>query len=158
MASPERSPTARKGELRLLAAAGLAALTIAAGCGSDGEPDSAPAGDDGTGQVVDISESGVVGEILGSSAASLVECRDWNGADEGERLATIEDVRSQQHPEEPGIDEPALSDEEAAELFDNACSPSYAQGFRLYKLYARAAGFIPLKRAIEAEQAAEADE
>lgn len=149
MASLEKSPTARRSSLRLAAAAALAALLVAAGCGS--EDSSSGAGTDAgeSTDVVDISESGPVGEVLAGSVASLVECRDWNEADEGQRLATIEDVRSQQHPEDPGVEEPALTDEEAAELFDTACEPDYAQGFRLYKLYARAAGFVPLTRELE---------
>ena len=45
-----------------------------------------------------------------------------------------------------GVRSPALSDEEALGLFDRACSNSYARSFRLYVLYARAAGFAPLLR------------
>ena len=34
-------------------------------------------------------------------------------------------------------------------VFDNTCEPSWAQGFRLYKLYARAVAFAPLARQLE---------
>ena len=34
-------------------------------------------------------------------------------------------------------------------LFDNACEPTWAQGFRLYKLYAQADGFVAMKRALD---------
>ena len=123
-------------------------MILAAGCGSDDSGDEEPAaGDDGG--IVDISQSGPVGEMLAGSVASLVECRDWNGANEAQRLATIEDVRSQQNRREGGLREPELTDEEAADLFDNACEPDYAQGFRLYKLYAAANGFVEVKRALD---------
>ncbi len=96
--------------------------------------------------MVDISGTEPVGEMTAGSVASLVECRDWNEADEGERLATIEDVRSQINLEDSGISAPALTDEEAAQVFDSSCRPVWAQGFRLYKLYARAAGWVTLQR------------
>ena len=44
---------------------------------------------------------------------------------------------------------PSLTDQEAAAIFDKACAPAWAQGLRLYKVYASAAGFVPLARAIE---------
>jgi hypothetical protein len=44
---------------------------------------------------------------------------------------------------------PELTDEEAEGMYDNACKPSWAVGFRLYKLYSRAVGFVTLKREIE---------
>lgn len=124
------------------------ALALAAGCGSDGSEGEPPASADDDG-VIDISGTSPVGEETAGSVASLVECRDWNGASDEEKLATIEDVRSQQNREEGGISEPSLTDDEALELFDKSCEPDYAQGFRLYKLYANADGFITLKRALE---------
>ncbi len=90
-----------------------------------------------------------VGEMTAGSVAQLVECRDWNGADADQQLATIEDVRSQINLADSGIEAPALTDEEAQDLFDNACRPSWAAGFRLYKLYSRAAGFVTLNRVLD---------
>ena len=87
--------------------------------------------------------------MTAGSVAPLVECRDWNGANAEQRLATIDDVRSQINLADSGIEAPALTDEEAEELFDSACRPSWAAGFRLYKLYARAAGFVTLNRALD---------
>jgi len=101
------------------------------------------------GGVVDISGTEPVGEMLAGSVAQLAQCRDWNGASPEERLATLDDVRSQINLEDSGISAPALTDEEAQDLFDDACEPTWAQGFRLYKLYARAAGFITLQREID---------
>ena len=36
-------------------------------------------------EVVDISGTEPVGEMTAGSVASLVECRDWNGADDAEK-------------------------------------------------------------------------
>ena len=88
--------------------------------------------------------------MVAGSVAALVTCRDWKGADEKERLATIADIRKQLAPQDSGIKLPELTDEEAAEVFDNSCEIESSGGFRLYKLYAQAAGFVTLKRAIEA--------
>lgn len=152
MACEARFPSGRRssrGGVRRRAVTSAALLALAgalvAGCGSDGGPEESA----DSGEVVDISGTEAVGEELAGSVAPLVECRDWNGADGAEKLATIEDVRSQQNRQDPGVEEIELTDEEAEEFFDSACAPPYAQGFRLYKLYARANSFLPLKRALD---------
>jgi hypothetical protein len=128
------------------AAAALLLLVALAGCGSD----DGGAGDGGkSDRVVDISGTDPVGPMVAGSVAALVTCRDWEGANEEERLATIADIRKQLAPQDSGIKEPELTDEEAAEVFDNGCEIEASGGFRLYKLYAQAAGFVTLKRAIE---------
>ena len=166
MISQARSRTARATELRAAALAGVAALTLLwAGCGSDEptaqiQPPSGGAGGANVeeakaeGDVVDISGTEPVGEMTAGSVASLVECRDWNDADEAQKLATIADVRSQINLEDSGIDAPALTDDEAMELYANACKADYAQGFRLYKIYAHAAGFVTMKRMLDDPEAA----
>lgn len=130
-------------------AAALLLLTGLGGCGSD-DGESA-ARDDQSDRVVDVSGTEPVGQMVAGSVAAMVTCRDWQGADEGERLATIDDIRRQLAPQDSGIELPELTDEEAAEVFDNACEIEASGGFRLYKLYAQAAGFVTLKRAIEAD-------
>ena len=114
--------------------------------GSDGSEGAEP--DRDADEVVDISGTEPVGEMTAGSVASLVECRDWNEATPEQQVATIADVRSQINLEDSGVEAPALTDSEAQEVFDDACRPAWAGGFRLYKIYARAAGFIPLQRAI----------
>jgi hypothetical protein len=126
-----------------------------AGCGGD-EPSQARQAQDRPDEPIDISGTDPVGQMIGGSVAPLAMCSDWNGASEAERLATIDEIRTQLAPQDSGISAPELTDEEAAEVFDNACKPSWAAGFRLYKLYARAVGFVETKREIEATQA-EAD-
>jgi hypothetical protein len=151
-----RSASARAAELRAAALAALAATILLAGCGGGDAPRPEPAavepasGGSKPEGVVDISGTEPVGEMTAGSVAQLAECSDWLDADEGERIATIDDIRSQINLQDSGIDAPALTDEEAAELFDGACRPRYAGGFRLYKLYARGVGFVELKRMLEA--------
>ena len=154
MSSPARSHTGRRADRRaaLAAVAGTLVLALAgAGCGSEASAPEAAAetSPDLPEGVVDISGTEPVGEMTAGSVASLVECRDWNGATPEQQLATIADVRSQINLEDSGIDAPSLTDEEAQEMFDNSCEPTWAQGFRLYKLYARAAGWVTLKRVID---------
>jgi hypothetical protein len=124
------------------------AAPILGGCGEKEEEQSGRAEPE-RGQVIDISGTDAVGENLAGSVASLVECRDWNEGSPEQKLATIADVRSQINRQDAGISTPALTDEEAQQIFDNACKPEWAQGLRLYKVYARAAGFAPLAREIE---------
>ena len=152
------SPSAPRAELsartRRLAAALLAAAALsmaAAGCG-DEEPSEAGQAEAAADEPVDISGTDPVGQMIGGSVAPLATCADWEGASEAERLATIEDIRTQLSAQDSGITAPELTDEEASEVYDNACEPAWAAGFRLYKLYARGAGFVALKREIEERQ------
>lgn len=140
--------------MRAAALAGAAVLLLLialAGCGSD-DGDGTASDDGRTDTVVDISGTEPVGPMVAGSVAALVTCRDWEGANAQERLATIADVRKQLAPQDSGIKEPELTDEEAAQVFDNGCEIEASDGFRLYKLYAQAAGFVTLKRQIEADK------
>jgi hypothetical protein len=116
-------------------------------CGSDDPPaeDPKPAGD----EVIDISGTEPVGEVTAGSVARLATCRDWNAGTSEQKLATVADVRAQLNPDDPGLRAPKLTDEEALTAFESACAPPWAQGFRLYKLYARAVSFVPLRRELE---------
>ena len=90
-----------------------------------------------------------------SARTSPARSPRWSSAATGtgpppeQRLATIADVRNQVSRPDAGISAPALTDAEAQRIFDSACEPQWAQGLRLYKLYAKAAGFAPLARALE---------
>jgi hypothetical protein len=109
----------------LPALATLAAVALA-GCGSGSE------------QSGDVQG---VGPARAGSSAALATCRDWRDGTVPERLATIEDLRTYVEGGEGEGEVPALSDEAAYELFERACAPGYAAGFKLYKVYARGAAF-----------------
>lgn len=134
----------------MLAAAlpALAAAAALVGCGGE-EP--SQASQDRSDAPIDISGTDPVGQTIGGSVAPLVMCSDWKGASEPERLATIAEIRTQLGPQDSGISAPELTDDEAAEMFDTSCKPSWAAGFRLYKLYSRAVGFVELKREAEGQ-------
>ena len=76
----------------------------------------------------------------------LVQCRDWTTADVRERYGTIEALRkfAGGPTGSPGGHGRTLDDDDAFELFDRWCEKPYARGFRLYKLYTRAAAFQSL--------------
>ena len=106
----------------------VAAALVLAACGSSGEP------------------AQPLGKQLGGSVAPLANCRDWAGGARERKLATIADIRRQVNRDDTGIDTPPLSDSEAMQLFDRECAQRHARSFRLYVLYARAAGWAPLLR------------
>lgn len=112
--------------LALLAAVAAGALS---GCG---EESSAGAG---------AGEPVGVGQVRAGSVAALAQCSDWIEGTEQQRIATIADVRAQLNQANSSGPTPDLTDEEAYDLFERACAEDYAIGFRLYKLYARAAAF-----------------
>jgi hypothetical protein len=109
----------------LLAAAVAASL---AGCGNTDETTTAQP----------------LGEVRVGSVAPLAQCRDWLAGDEAERLATIDEIRNQINTGDPGVENATLSDEQAYDVFEGACRHEFAAGFRLYKLYFRAAAFEPV--------------
>jgi hypothetical protein len=79
---------------------------------------------------------------------NLADCSDWNQANTEQRLGTIKQLRgfaggpvvgnSATAPSGTGA---VLDDEQAYELFNNYCEADFARGFKLYKLYERAAAF-----------------
>ena len=82
-----------------------------------------------------------VGQVRAGSVASLAQCSDWNAGSREARLATIADIRSQVNQAGADGPTPDLTDAAAYALFERACANDYALGFRLYKLYLRAASF-----------------
>lgn len=159
MSSPAQSASAPGAErahprqrIGLLAAV-LLVLALAIGaCGAEEPTQAQP---DAGEEPIDISGTDPVGQELAGSVAPLATCADWNGGSRAERLATVADLRAQLGAQSSGITAPELTDEEATELFGGSCKPSWAAGFRLYKLYARGASFVELKR--EAEEGSSAD-
>jgi hypothetical protein len=113
------------------AVSALAAAAAIAGCG--GGPNTQPQ--------VDVGPN--VGEPI-----NLADCHDWNQANTEERLGTIKQLEgfasgpvvgnSASAPSGRGA---VLSDQQAYDLFNNYCKAEFARGFKLYKLYERAAAF-----------------
>lgn len=88
-------------------------------------------------------------QVQGSRIArptQLVQCRDWVKANPRERAGTIDVLRefAGGPTGSPAGTGRTLDDDEAFALFDRWCEQSYAEGFRLYKLYTRAAAFKSL--------------
>jgi hypothetical protein len=104
----------------------LIALVALAGCG----------GGDGSAQ------RSLQGPQLGDPI-NLADCRDWNAGTVDERLGTIRGIREFLGGSVPGTGGTGrtLDDEQAYDLFEGWCENEFARGFKLYKLYARAAAF-----------------
>lgn len=79
---------------------------------------------------------------------NLAGCSDWNQASTGERLGTLDQLKdfaggpvvgnSASAPSGTGA---VLDDDRAYDLLDDYCKAEFAGGFKLYKLYQRAAAF-----------------
>jgi len=123
MSSPRRVPAAA-----LLAV--LVAVALA-GCG----------GGSSTQPQVDVGPN--VGQPI-----SLADCNDWNQANTEQRLGTIKQLKDFAGGPIVGSDASApsgtgavLDDKDAYNLFNRYCAASFSRGFKLYKLYERAAAF-----------------
>lgn len=108
-----------------------AAAVLAAGCG--GETGDAPP--------PSASRSGPAGL---STTARVADCDDWNQASVDERLRTIESIAEYEGGPTTGGSGSTLPEDRAYEVFENYCQADFASGFKLYKLYVRAAGFQSL--------------
>ncbi len=114
---------------RGLVSAAVAILIGAAlaGCGGEGDGSSGESGQ---------------GVQLGDPV-SLADCTDWNDGSVEQRFGTIAQIR--EFTGGPIAGTPAsgstLSDERAYDLFETYCENEFARGFKLYKLYGRAAAF-----------------
>jgi hypothetical protein len=117
--------------LPLAAPAALVAAALVAGCG--GGPNTQPQ--------VDVGPN--VGQPI-----SLADCNDWNQANTEQRLGTIDQLKGfasgpivGNNASSPGGRGSVLDDKDAYNLFNRWCEQSFARGFKLYKLYERAAAF-----------------
>lgn len=109
----------------------LCALVLAA-CGS---------GSDST------QASGAGNEAGVGAPLTHADCSDWNKADPGQRLATIADLADFAGGpvgNRPGGHGSVLDDKDAYKVLQGDCKATFARGFKLYKLYTRAASFQSL--------------
>jgi hypothetical protein len=119
----------RSRRLALIVAAG--ALVAVAGCG----------GGSSTQPQVDVGPN--VGQPI-----SLADCHDWNQANTEQRLGTIKQLKDFAGGPIVGNDATSpsgtgavLDDKDAYNLFNSYCARGFSRGFKLYKLYERAAAF-----------------
>jgi hypothetical protein len=123
-----------RGRIAIAALAAALVGSVVAGCG----------GADQSGRA---SASGVGPRI--SAPLTLADCTDWKNADAAERLGTIQALAAFAggpvggSPGEPARHGATLEDKKAYDLFQGWCAASFARGFKLYKLYTRAAAFTP---------------
>jgi hypothetical protein len=117
--------------LPLAAPAALVAAALVAGCG--GGPNTQPQ--------VDVGPN--VGQPI-----SLADCNDWQQANTEQRLGTIQQLKDfaggpvvGNNAGSPAGRGSVLDDKDAYNLFNRWCGQSFARGFKLYKLYERAAAF-----------------
>jgi hypothetical protein len=99
------------------------ATAALAGCGGDSQP---------------------VQEGIGNGQAlQLGDCTDWNSSSVDQRLETIAQLKNFAGGPVGNIDArgAVLDDDDAYDLMEADCEPEYARGFKLYKLYVRAAAF-----------------
>jgi hypothetical protein len=115
----------------LPAAAVICCVTLLSGCGSSSHSKT---------RVTDNTTRGVGASI------SLDNCTDWQRGTIAQRRGTVLELR--QFAGSPvgssaGIQNgPVLSNERAYKLFQSYCANYFARGFKLYKLYERAAAFV----------------
>jgi hypothetical protein len=116
---------------RLAVAVLTGALAVLAGCGSKSGSPSVP----------------VQGLNVGQSI-ELADCTDWKSSSTEQRLGTIRELRNfAGGPVVGGGANPAsgtgavIDDSKAYDLLDNYCKNELARGFKLYKIYERAAAF-----------------
>jgi len=113
----------------------LAAAAIAAGgCGEDGANETAA-----------VPATQGVGPIRASSSAQFADCRHWRRGTVEQRYATIAEIRGQLTSQDSASAESDLPDEVAYEIFEKTCSSEGSDRLRLYKLYAPAQAFAPLR-------------
>jgi hypothetical protein len=109
----------------------LAIVALLAGCG----------GGSSTQPQVDVGPN--VGQPI-----SLADCNDWNQANTEQRLGTIHQLKDfaggpvvGNNASAPSGRGSVLDDKDAYNLFNRYCEQDFARGFKLYKLYERAAAF-----------------
>jgi hypothetical protein len=83
--------------------------------------------------------------VRAGSTAQFANCKDWREGTVAQRYRTIEDIRGQLTPQGATTARSDLPDEEAYRIFQKTCAASFSDSLRLYKLYARAQAYAPLR-------------
>lgn len=113
----------------------MVATLALAGCGGSKASNQPPPGVSGAGPSL-------------SAPINLADCSDWKNGSLAQRLGTIHQLKNFAGGEVVGSSAAApagsgavLDDKRAYDLLDGACKNAFARGFKLYKLYERAAAF-----------------
>ena len=79
----------------------------------------------------------------GVGPIQFANCRDWNEASPRQRAHTVRELRAFAGGPtgSEGRSGATLDDDRAYDLLDGNCERDFARGFKLYKLYNRAASF-----------------
>jgi hypothetical protein len=120
------APAGLTARARLAAGAALAAISIG-GCGADSSP-----------------KTTTPKRSVAAQPASTANCAYWRAVDDPDRYAVIRAVRSfagSQVGSASGKRGRVLDDRVAYRVMDSYCARDFATGFKLYKLYTRAAAF-----------------
>jgi hypothetical protein len=114
----------------ILTLAAMVAALIATGCSESGSEEEAPSG---------------AGARI-ETPLRLADCTDWRAADLAERLGTVRQLRdfAGGPTGSPAGRGAVLEDERAYAVLQGYCSAEFAESFKLYKLYTRAAAFQSL--------------
>jgi hypothetical protein len=82
----------------------------------------------------------------GVGSVRTADCRDWKNGDVDQRRSTVVELRKFAGGpvgSSAGIQHgPVLDDERAYRVLQSYCAKYFARGFKLYKLYERAAAFV----------------
>lgn len=108
----------------MLAACGA---LVAAGCG-DGDDRSDPG-------------SSAIGSPDVQTSVRQADCADWNRAGVEDRQVIVESIAEFEAGGPTGTVGRTLPTEQAYEVFERFCEREYADAFKLYKIYVRAAAF-----------------
>lgn len=125
--------SARASLATALAAAGLAL----AGCSAGGSGTTPPPG---------------VGSDRIGTPVRLADCTDWQKATLRQRFGTVREIKAIAGGPTGTVKDQygnTLPDDKAVKLFDRACKQTFARGFKLYKLYNRAAAFSAPQKPVQ---------
>lgn len=80
-----------------------------------------------------------------AATVRTARCHDWVRMDAGHRQAMVAGMKEffMGHVDQPGTIGQGLPNDLAMTLFNGYCKPSYADNFRLYRIYGDAAAFHP---------------
>ena len=108
----------------------ICGIALLGGCGGSSEPKKQP----------------VQLPVPGVGSVRSADCSDWKGGKVDQRQSTVVALRKFAGGpvgSSAGIQRgPVLDDERAYKLLQSYCTKYFARGFKLYKLYERAASYV----------------